>query len=163
MSGKLKNISRRRFIGGLVVSALAFGWIFEWCRTAFFPRNPERMMARLMKKRLSYLTLEEEGLEIFVSSYLSDYPYALHKKLIMLDAARMVLPLSYCDQVLSKYEKGPDSFLEKAEVSFLLGSDFFMRGGEVTAEPVRFTRLYDPISAPCSNPFWIMEMAKGAQ
>jgi len=141
-------ISRRRLLlGGLTaVTVMGLG-------VALFGRpTAEAHIVSAVRRRLSFLKLDEAGLHQFatdqVSAVLAKRPTWNRLKYHFLAAFT---------KSFSKYDRSTDrrTRSERATDGFastyLLSSDFFRNGADVSRE-VRYVQLYDPM-IPCGNPF----------
>ncbi|CAN5365301.1 hypothetical protein BH23BAC1_BH23BAC1_20300 [soil metagenome] len=92
----------------------------------------------LIKNDLSYLDLDEKGLENFVQDYFKENPESNLYKLKLLYMFRVTSKNSYTVEKISKH--------------YLMGSDFFRNKMDETKK-VYYTGLYNPFKSPCAHPF----------
>jgi hypothetical protein len=107
----------------------------------------------LLKKRLDYLILDENGLLVFARDLAAQKLISSHK-LRMLDFAEPVytrLSLVAHDNALTRAIRHGE---ERIVTQYLLSSDFFQNGADETRK-VRYYRYYDPTRnpRPCRTPF----------
>ena len=128
-------MKRRKFlviagIGTVAAAALAS---FKFITDPF-----EGVAKGIIKSELSYLTLDEEGLDKFIGDYarLKDRNYKLTMKgysLFGVNSARS----GKVHQLISAY---------------LLSSDFFQNKMD-DKRTIKYIGLYDPYTRPCAHPF----------
>jgi hypothetical protein len=140
--------TRRRFLliaSGVVVAA-AVGVV------GIAPSVTESQIVSHVRRRLSFLKLDEAGLRAFahdqVAALLAKRPTWNRMKYHFL--AIFTNSFSRYDRSndrRSRTERMTDGFAS----TYLLSSDFFVNGGDA-AQVVRYLSLYDPLR-PCGNPF----------
>jgi hypothetical protein len=140
--------TRRRFLliaSGVVVVA-AVGVV------GIAPSVTEAQIVSHIRRRLSFLKLDEAGLQAFAK----DQVAALLAKRPTWNRMKYHF-LSIFTKTFTKYDRSNDrrSRMERMTDGFastyLLSSDFFVNGAN-PAEVVRYLSLYDPLR-PCGNPF----------
>lgn len=139
--------NRRQF---LVAGVAGFTGLVTW---RFVRSSPESAIMTVVKERLDYLLLEENGLHEFARDLVAQKILSSNK-LRMLNVAG---PL-YTQLAITSY-KNPLSHAvwqreERIVSMYLMSSDFFLSGADET-RLVRYTGFYDPFhdSHPCSSPF----------
>ena len=141
-------MTRRGFlIGGLVAVAVAGLGIVAFGRSA-----AQTHIANEVRRRLSFLKLDEAGLQQFahdqVSVLLAKRPTWNRLKYHFLN----VFTKSF-----SKYDRSSDTRTRSQRTTdafastYLLSSDFFRNGADVS-QTVLYVSFYDPM-VPCGNPF----------
>jgi hypothetical protein len=100
--------------------------------------NFTKSLIGLIKNDLSYLNLDEKGLEAYAKDVLSSNLEPNKLKIRILYLFRVTSNNSYTVEKLSKH--------------YLLGSDFFRNKMDET-KTVYYTGLYNPFKVPCSHPF----------
>lgn len=106
----------------------------------------------VFEKRLAYLKWDKAEVLTFIEDFLDDRS---NKGFL-----KKVSKLSFLYPVYSQtdwLEKTPfaskiRSFEGKIATKFLLSSNFFWSGADVT-QPVKYLGYYDPYRKPCQNPF----------
>ena len=140
--------TRRRFLliaSGVVVAA-AVGVV------GIAPSVTEAQIVSHVRRRLSFLKLDEAGLRAFAK----DQVAALLAKRPTWNRMKYHF-LSIFTKTFTKYDRSNDrrSRMERMTDGFastyLLSSDFFVNGAN-PANVVRYRSLYDPLR-PCGNPF----------
>jgi hypothetical protein len=140
--------TRRRFLliaAGVVVAA-AVGVV------GIVPSMTESQIVTHVRRRLSFLKLDEAGLQAFAR----DQVAALLAKRPTWNRMKYHFFALFTNS-FTKYDRSNDrrSRIERMTDQFastyLLSSDFFINGADA-ARLVRYLRLYDPLRA-CSNPF----------
>ncbi len=141
-------ISRRKLLwGGLGVVGIAGLGLLGLGRPAI-----ESKIVSVLRKRLSYLTLDEAGLR----SFASDQTTKILAKRVSLNRMRYHL-VSTFGSSYKRFERSSDtrSRVVQAEdllvSTYLLSSDFFINGS-AEARTVQYLAYYDPMR-PCGNPF----------
>jgi hypothetical protein len=140
--------TRRRFLAiasGVVVAA-AVGVV------AIAPAVTESQIVNHVRRRLSFLKLDEAGLETFareqVAALLAKRPTWNRMKYHFLSAfTNSFTRYDRSSDRRSRIERMTDGFAS----TYLLSSDFFVNGAN-PAQVVRYLSLYDPLRA-CGNPF----------
>jgi len=140
--------TRRRFllIGSGIAVALGVGVV------GFAPTFTEAQSVSHVRRRLSFLKLDEAGLHAFakdqVSALLAKRPTWNRWKYHFLSIfTHSFTKYDRSDDHRSRVERMTDSFSQ----TYLLSSDFFINGAD-PAQPVTYLALYDPLR-PCGNPF----------
>jgi hypothetical protein len=141
-------ITRRR----LLLGALGFVGIAGIGAWLVGPAAMESKIASIVRKRLDFLKLDEEGLQ----AYARDQTAKILAKRVSLNRMRYHL-MSAVATSFTRYQRSTDkrSRIQRAEDGFvstyLLSSDFFI-GGSDESRTVRYLGYYDPLR-PCNNPF----------
>jgi hypothetical protein len=140
-------LDRRRF---LVTSMAGLAGLVAW---RLIRSSDEDAIIAVLKKRLDYLILDENGLRVFARDLVAQQIIASHK-LRMLDFAGPVytqFSLASRSNALTRAIRHGE---ERIVTQYLLSSDFFQNGADETRE-VRYYRYYDPTrtSRPCCTPF----------
>jgi hypothetical protein len=140
--------TRRRFLlaGSGIAVALGVGV------AGFAPTFAESQIVSHVRRRLSFLKLEEAGLHAFaqdqVSALLAKRPTWNRWKYHFLSIfTHSFTKYDRSDDHRSRIERTTDSFSQ----TYLLSSNFFINGADPT-QPVEYVSLYDPLR-PCGNPF----------
>jgi hypothetical protein len=142
-------ITRRKVLwGGVGVVGLAgLGTL------AFGRLGLEAQIVSVLRRRLAYLKLSEQGLHAFAKDQTDA---VLHKKIPTWNRLRYhFLPAAVPS--FNRYNRSTDSRsrvvrLEDTLVStFLLSSDFFINGAD-ESQVVNYMAYFDPL-LPCRNPF----------
>jgi hypothetical protein len=129
-------MGRRRFLMLAIFAAAAtatwqalvrFGsW---WAGPEAPPFDPSAAIKAIVRKKLPYVQVADDQLERFA------YDFRLRSE----------------KNVLALATTSPDDFVYEVCAKFLMSSDFFFNGANVT-RPVRYVVWYDPYKA-CSSPF----------
>ena len=112
--------------------------------------RPEDAVIAVLRKRLSYLQLDEASLGNFARDFAASGKMARGK-------LRLIAALAPLYQWLPSDDSSPAAVRhgeERLVTAFLLSSDFFVTGAD-ERRPVHYLRLFDPWSNPgaCQNPF----------
>jgi hypothetical protein len=140
--------TRRRFLliaSGVVVAA-AVGVV------GIAPSVTEAQIVSHVRRRLSFLKLDEAGLHAFakdqVAALLAKRPTWNRMKYHFLSIfTKSFSKYDHSSDRRSRVERMTDGFAS----TYLLSSDFFVSGAN-PAEVVHYLSLYDPLR-PCGNPF----------
>jgi hypothetical protein len=112
--------------------------------------KPTRIVIAILRRRLGYLQLETGSMQRFAEQYV------VYKGEHAAQLARLsivALPMTYVTLYRFLPMGHPLRRLEDNVVSnFLLSTDFFLHGGDESRE-VKYLSFYDPLAAPCRNPF----------
>ena len=127
-------MKRRRFLtiaglGGLLAGVVSF---------KFVTTSYGEAMANLIKDELSFLKLDEQGLNQFISEI--SQSANTKTRLIMKGYSFMGISASQSGRV------------NQLVTSYLLSTDFFINKMDET-RVVKYIGLYDPHMRPCANPF----------
>lgn len=140
--------TRRRFllIGSGVAVVLGLGVV------GIAPTFTESQIASHVRRRLSFLKLDEAGLKAFasdqVAALLAKRPTWNRMKFHFLSIfTHTFTKYDHSDDHRSRVERMTDSFSQ----TYLLSSTFFVNGADPT-QVVEYVALYDPLR-PCGNPF----------
>ncbi len=139
---------RRQFLfGGLAIVAFAGLGVI-----AFGPGAAQSKIASLVRRRLSFLRLEESGLQAFahdqVDFLLAKRPSWNRMKYHFL--AIFARSITRWNTSTDKRTRG-ERMADNLAATYLLSSDFFLNGAD-SSRIVRYRGLYDPLH-PCGNPF----------
>ena len=135
--------SRRSFLaialGGV---AVAGGW-------RFFRSREQDAIVLVLRKKLNYLHLDENGMRAFAADLAS-------RKIVSSTRLRLIGALGPIYQRFAfghqnAVEAGIQHGEERIVTNFLLSSEFFINGADET-RLVRYLGFYDAVRA-CSNPF----------
>ena len=141
-------ITRRKLLlSGLgVVAVVGLGGI------AFGPMAARSEIADHVRKRLSFLKLDEAGLEMFakdqVDALLAKRPTWTRMKYHF---------LAVFSKSFTKYEQSTDTrtrmqrMADTFAATYLLSSDFFINGSD-ESKTIQYISFYDPLRG-CGNPF----------
>ena len=149
--------TRRRFIlTGLAVVAVAGAGVI-----GFGPMGAESHIVEAVRRRLSFLKLDEAGLRAFakdqVSVLLAKRPTWNRLKYHYLSIfAKQFTRYNRSDDKRTRLQRMDDNFAQ----TYLLSSDFFINGAD-ESRVVQYSRFYDPLS-PCGNPFWRPPVTAGS-
>lgn len=140
-------LDRRRF---LAAGMAGLAGLVAW---RLIRSSDEDAIIAVLKKRLDYLILDENGLRVFARDLMAQQIIASHK-LRMLDFAGPLytqLSLAAHSNALTRAIRHGE---ERIVTQYLLSSDFFQNGADETRE-VHYYRYYDPTrtSRPCGTPF----------
>jgi hypothetical protein len=140
--------TRRRFllIGSGVAVILGLGVV------GIAPAFTESQIVSHVRRRLSFLKLDEAGLNAFakdqVSALLAKRPTWNRMKFHFLSIfTHTFTKYDRSDDHRSRVERMTDNFSQ----TYLLSSTFFLNGADPT-QLVEYVALYDPLR-PCGNPF----------
>ncbi|MEN9579517.1 MAG: hypothetical protein RJA70_2526 [Pseudomonadota bacterium] len=125
---------------GAALAAVLVGWRFTESTA-----SQTNVVADLVKKKLSYLELEPEGLRQFASDYAIAMSFRYELKQRLAHPVYALTPL--LDFMWSMEEPAT-----RAALTYLMSSDFFFNGAD-EARLVYYVGLYDPSLVTCSNPF----------
>jgi hypothetical protein len=142
--------TRRSFLlGGLAIVAVAGVGIIGFGRM-----GAQSHIASAVRRRLSFLQLDEEGLQAFahdqVSALLAKHPTwnRLKYHYSSLFGKQLTHFSNTSTDKRTRRERMEDNFVS----TYLLSSNFFLNGSDESAV-VRYVGFYDPLH-PCGNPFW---------
>jgi hypothetical protein len=142
-------ISRRRLLlAGLGLVGLSGLGIFAFGRSGI-----EAAIATILRRRLAYLHLDEEGVRAFAS----DQAGKLIAKRVSLHRLRYHVAATAGD-TFKRFQRSndPRTRVERIEdpivISYLMSSDFFLNGAD-ESRSVRYLGFYDALQRPCGNPF----------
>lgn len=142
-------INRRRFLlGGLAAVGAAGLGVWGFGRIGL-----EAKIVSVLRRRLSFLQLDQEGLHRFANDQVSAI---FHKRIPTWNRLRYHF-LSAVAPSFQRYYRSADtrSRVDKAEdaliSTYLLSSDFLINGSD-ESRLVRYVAFYDPL-IPCGNPF----------
>jgi hypothetical protein len=137
--------TRRGFVYGLA----AGGVLAAWAGWRFHKSTAADAMATVVRKRLSYLLLDAEGVAHFAQDLAARNEISAGKLRLLTVAGRLytALPSSGHNAVLDSIRQSE----ERVVTIYLLSSDFFVNGSD-ESRVVRYRGLYDALH-PCSNPF----------
>ena len=136
-------ISRRTLLVG--AAGIAAAGVYRYATT-----SEEDAIVAVVRRRLDYLTLDDDGLRAFARD-LANNGVVADGKLRMVAAAGPVYPLIAKTPAVAQVLKHRE---ERIVSLYLLSSDFFQNGAD-EARLVRYLRFYDPIgqARACANPF----------
>ncbi len=141
--------TRRRFLlGGLAVAAVAgLGAI------GLGPAAAASHIATVVRRKLPFLKLDEEGLHAFakdqVSALLAKRPTWNRLKYHYLSMfAKQFTRYNRSNDTRTRVQRMEDNFVS----TYLLSSDFFINGAD-ESRVIKYMGFYDPLH-PCGNPFW---------
>ena len=139
--------NRRQFL------ALGIAGLTGLVTWRFIRSSDEDAIIAVLKKRLDYLSLDENGLRVFARDLVAQNIISSNK-LRVLDFAGPVytqLALTSHGNALTRAIRHGE---ERIVTQYLLSSDFFQNGADETRK-VRYYRYYDPARnpRPCSTPF----------
>lgn len=142
-----RQVSRRAFVITVVTSAVGFS-LLGWWRLRSRGSDSVGSVAELIRRRLSYLDLDEAGVDRF-----SDDVEAVMKRIeIPAGGPPGALESHVIEGVAFQIDNGAIRFYEDTLVrKFLLSSDFFLEGADET-RTVQYLGWFDEF-APCRNPF----------
>jgi hypothetical protein len=141
--------TRRRFLlGGLAVVVVAGVGVI-----GFGPGAAESRIVAVVRRKLSFLQLDEKGLHAFakdqVSALLAKRPTWNRLKYHYLSMfAKQFTRYNRSNDKRTRVERMEDNFAS----TYLLSSDFFLNGAD-ESRIVEYVSFYDPLRA-CGNPFW---------
>lgn len=139
--------NRRQF---LATGITGLAGLVTW---RFIRSSDEDAIIAVLKKRLDYLSLDENGLRVFARDLVAQKIIS-SRKLRVLDFAGPV----YTQLSLASYRNALTHAIQHGEerivTQYLLSSDFFQNGADETRE-VHCYRYYDPTRnpCPCDSPF----------
>ncbi len=141
-------MDRRRFILGFVGVGVAAGVIVP----VFGRMGVEAEIVAAVRKRLSFLHLDDDGLHQFaqdhVAIFLAKRPSLSRIKTRIRNLfAKQPPPFGFSTDRRSKSQRTADNLA----TVYLLSSDFFVNGSDAS-RIVQYVAHYDPLRA-CSNPF----------
>ena len=144
-SRRLGGVPRRAFLFLMlgVVALLGGFWLFSRLR-----RGPLEAVVAILGTNLAELRIEEDELRRFAAAFVPTLTG--FERSLLVGLTGLALPSG---RSLLGRRPPPDplrEFEDRVVGSFLLSTDFFRDGG---AQPPRFTRLYDPYTMACHNPF----------
>ncbi len=135
------SLSRRNFFLASAGLGVAGGLAYVG-----FEMSYEEVIVRTLKRTLSDLQLDEDGLRKFAKEFERRYQKGTLK------VAAMALSIRFADTPFGKPLRGRlRDFEEFAGELYLMSSNYFLSTPPAAA-PVLFVRFYDPWEAPCSNP-----------
>jgi hypothetical protein len=142
-------ITRRRvLLGGLAVVVVAGVGVI-----GIGPRAAESHIVTVVRRKLSFLKLDEKGLQAFakdqVSALLAKRPTWNRLKYHYLSMfAKQFTRYNRSNDKRTRIQRMEDNFAS----TYLLSSDFFLNGAD-ESRIVQYVNFYDPLRA-CGNPFW---------
>lgn len=112
-----------------------------------FGSSYRSIVAESVRRTLSDLTLDEEGLQQFATEFETRYPKGALK------VAALSLSLKFAgSSFLPNYGRTRlQNLSEAASQIYLLGSSYFSPS-HTKEKPVLYFRFYDPMDAACANP-----------
>ncbi|MGB5081167.1 MAG: hypothetical protein WBO23_10540 [Burkholderiales bacterium] len=144
-------LRRRQFLVAGLAGLAGLTGLVTW---RFIRSSDEDAIIAVLRKRLDYLLLDDNGLRAFAGDLVAQKTIS-GNKLRMLDVAGPV----YTQLSFASYRNALARALRHGEerivTLYLLSSDFFPTGADET-RTVRYVGYYDPIRyprPPCSNPF----------
>jgi hypothetical protein len=143
-------LNRRRFLAAGLAGLTGLAGLVSW---RFIRSSDEDAIIAVLRKRLDYLLLDDNGLHAFARD-LAAQKIISSNKLRMLDVAGLI----YTQLSITSYGNAPTRAVRHGEerivTLYLLSSDFFPNGADET-RMVRYQGCYDPIRnpRPCSNLF----------
>jgi hypothetical protein len=141
--------TRRRFLlSGLAVVAVAGVGVIGFGRM-----GAESHIVKVIRRRLSYLKLDEAGVHAFakdqVDALLAKRPsWSRLKYHYQAAFGKQFTRYNRSSDTRTRSQRLEDNFVS----SYLLSSDFFVNGADESRR-VRYLAFYDPLR-PCGNPFW---------
>lgn len=138
-----KFVSRRGFLFG---GAAAVGLV----ALRLGLTQPEDAVVTVLRKRLSHLKLDEDGLRAFAADFTAAGKMARGKLRLIAALAPLYQWLPADDSTPIAVRHGE----ERVVSAYLLSSDFFVNGAD-EQQPVGYLGLFDPWNNPvaCQNPF----------
>ena len=144
----LSKISRRSFMALSILgtlSATAYAMLISRSSTY------EDLVRSVLRKRLDYLELEQEGVSKFFNDFEKRYPFEDVANRFWLKTFEPVY--SYTPFIQFSPLNGRFYVFEKLVVeSYMLSTDFFLNG-EDENQVVNYIAFHDPYEQPCFNPF----------
>jgi hypothetical protein len=142
------NTRRRFLLGSLAIVAVAGVGVI-----GFGPMGAESHIVSVVRRRLSFLKLDEAGLRAFakdqVNALLAKRPTWNRLKYHYLALfSKQFTRYNRSNDRRSRRERMEDNFAS----TYLLSSDFFVNGAD-ESRVVQYVSFYDPLR-PCGNPFW---------
>lgn len=139
--------NRRQF---LAAGIAGFSGLVTW---RFIRSSDEDAIIAVLKKRLDYLLLDDNGLHAFARDLIAQKIIS-SGKLRMLDVAGPVYTQLSVTSHRNALTHAVRHSEERIVTLYLLSSDFFLTGADET-KLVRYYGYYDPIRhpRPCGNPF----------
>lgn len=139
--------SRRQFLATAVAGIAA---LTTW---RFIRGSDEDAIIAVLRKRLDYLILDEQGLRAYARDLVGE-KIVSSRKLRLIDVAGPIyahLDVSSYGNALTRELRHGE---ERVVTLYLLSSDFFLKGADET-KIVRYRGYYNPVRQlrPCSNPF----------
>jgi hypothetical protein len=137
-------LSRRTFIASALASIAG---LFAW---RFTTGSVEDVIIAMLRKRLDYLKLDEDGLKAFARDAVKHDIVTPSKRHLLAVSGPLYLQFAapgdgYVGRAVRHGE-------ERIISAYLLSTDFFT-GGADTSRVVRYLGYYDPLNHPCGNPF----------
>jgi hypothetical protein len=127
-------MKRRKFLTIAGIGVVAAGAVsFKFITTPF-----ENSAADFIKKELSFLKLDEEGLRKFTADFAKDKD--------------RVFKLTIKGYSLIGIDSQKSGKLHNMVSTYLLSTDFFSNGMD-ESRIVKYVGLYDPYLRPCAQPF----------
>lgn len=136
-------LSRR----ALLVAAGAAG-LSGFAGLRFVLADPEQAIVAVLRKRLDYLRLDDDGLAAFARDVLRRDAVSKTRLRALSAVGLMALPLDVVGVRPAVLRNGE----ERIVTFYLLSTDFFANGADVS-RVVRYLGYYDPFLRPCQNPF----------
>jgi hypothetical protein len=139
-------INRRQLLAASIAGIVG---LTTW---RFFRSSDADAIVAVLRKRLDYLILDEQGLYAYAND-LAARKIISSSKLRLLDVAGPIythLVPSHRNAAVRELQHGE----ERVVSLYLLSSDFFANGADET-KAVRYRGFYEPLRRllPCSNPF----------
>jgi len=145
------KMNRRRFILSALVSGILL-YAGGWWNFKVRKGDISDIVVTLVRKKLDYLQIDEAGLEQFAIDFAGTRAPMFALRLSWMG---MFSPLYAHTNVLDS-TNAVDVFGEEVAKLFLLSSDFFWNGSDITRE-VKYIKFYNPYTRPCANPFAILD------
>ncbi len=143
--------SRRAFLISSFSAGIALG-LSGWWALKVSTTDRAEMVALIVRKKLSYLKLDDEGVNAFARDAVQRLTQSENARLDWLRRVRPIYNSIDIYEYSSSAEKF-DRFEERLAKQYLMSSDFFWNESDET-RTVAYMSYYDPYAgSACANPF----------
>lgn len=146
------GITRRRVLLLLVsAGAAAAAYVGGWWSARARPRDVTYLVKAILRDRLSYLQLDEEGLDAFAKDFQARIPDDARHTLSWMGILKPV-PFAWNVARSSRWSYMIRKLETGLELRYLISTDFFQHDARED-RIIKYMGFYDPYERPCSNPF----------
>lgn len=136
---KRRKFIQKTAIGGILILGIPSYFVTD-------KKNALNLITEIVKRELSFLQLDEAGIQQYALEYYNKV--TANKSLIQIRKYNAKLLYLY----VNKYDATKSWTINLIAKNYLLGSDFFLNNMDESST-IHYLALFDPIMAPCNNPF----------
>lgn len=140
-------ITRRVFVGVTVATFAAAVGGSSWLSA----HSPEAYVRSVVRERLSYLSFGDDVLDQFTADFMRYSPAMADTRGRVISATGVVLSRALSRIAGSTWEDRVAAFEEKVASDFLLATDFFDEGRDISRQ-LSYILFPEPYEFPCRNP-----------